>query len=842
MLVGGSTAINLDTRDVTGSDRAKVIPAILLVIFVVLALLLRALVAPVLLIIANVLSFGATLGISALVFEYVFDFPASDPSTSLIGFVFLVALGIDYSIFLMTRVREESIRQGTHPGILKGLSATGGVITSAGIVLAATFAALGVIPILFLAQIGFIVAFGVLLDALVVRSLLVPALSYDIGRCHLVALEAVARDRPRRRRDAADAAGRRIVHGPSAGDVPVSTATCPWTIAEDSNKKSGLTVCLLRRDDGRVPTTTRVPQADRTRAMRLRLLEATIELLVERGFSGTSTTLVSERAGVSRGAQLHHFPTKNDLVVAAVEHLTELRGLELEQAVGRLPHGAGRTRAVVRMLGDHFSSPVFAAALELWVAARTDEQLLAAVAPLEQRVGRETHRLTVEALGVDESRPGTRELVQGTLDLVRGLGLADTITDDTRRRRRILDHWADGPRPGAGGGPMNDVLDRVLADLGTEGDRLDDLVSGLPDDALRTPTPAAGWDVATQVAHLAWTDEAALLAATDRAGWDALVTEAARRPGRVRRPRPRSRADASHRPTCSPAGAPRGRRWPTRCATYPDGDADAVVRPADVGDVDGDGTVHGDLGPLPRRPRGAGRRARRSPTGSATSPTSASAPATSRSPSTASSRRPTEFRVELTAPSGDLWAWGDEDAGQSVRGSALDFCRLVTQRVHRGDTDLVAQGRDANAWLEIAQCFAGPPGEGRRAPMTEPLRIGNCSGFYGDRLSAMREMLEGGPARRADRRLPRRAHDADPRQGRDEGRLAGLRPDLRTPGRGLPRPRAGARHPDRRQRRRAQPGRAGRPAARGRPRARPGPGGRPRRGRRPARPSRSRAR
>lgn len=182
VLVGGSTAINLDTRDVTGEDRAKVIPAILLVIFVVLALLLRALVAPVLLIVANVLSFGATLGISALVFEHVFDFPASDPSTSLIGFVFLVALGIDYSIFLMTRVREEAIRQGTRPGILKGLSATGGVITSAGVVLAATFAALGVIPILFLAQIGFLVAFGVLLDALVVRSLLVPALAYDIGR------------------------------------------------------------------------------------------------------------------------------------------------------------------------------------------------------------------------------------------------------------------------------------------------------------------------------------------------------------------------------------------------------------------------------------------------------------------------------------------------------------------------------------------------------------------------------------------------------------------------------------------------------------------------------------
>lgn len=196
--------------------------------------------------------------------------------------------------------------------------------------------------------------------------------------------------------------------------------------------------------------TTRVPQADRTRAMRARLLEATVELLVERGFTGTSTTLVSERAGVSRGAQLHHFPTKNDLVVAAVEHLTELRGAELAEAVAQLPTGKRRTRAVVEMLGDHFASPVFTAALELWVAARTDEALLAAVSPLEQRVGRETHRLTVTALGADESRPGVRELVQATLDLVRGLGLAATITDDSARRRRILREWAD-------------VLDKELA-------------------------------------------------------------------------------------------------------------------------------------------------------------------------------------------------------------------------------------------------------------------------------------------------------------------------------------------------------------------------------------------
>jgi AcrR family transcriptional regulator len=186
----------------------------------------------------------------------------------------------------------------------------------------------------------------------------------------------------------------------------------------------------------------RVPQEERTRAMRARLMEATVELLVERGFSGTSTTLVSERAGVSRGAQLHHFPTKNDLVVAAVEHLTEVRGAELAAAARALPTGAKRTRAVLRMLGDHFTSPVFTAALELWVAARTDEALLAAVGPLELRVGRETHRLTVELLGADESAPGVRELVQATLDLVRGLGLAGTISDDARRRGRILDQWA----------------------------------------------------------------------------------------------------------------------------------------------------------------------------------------------------------------------------------------------------------------------------------------------------------------------------------------------------------------------------------------------------------------
>ncbi len=194
----------------------------------------------------------------------------------------------------------------------------------------------------------------------------------------------------------------------------------------------------------RVTTSTaRVPQEERTRVMRQRLLDATVECLVEFGWSGTSTTLVSQRAGVSRGAQLHHFPTKNDLVLAAVEHLSEVRGAELRDAATRLPEGGRRTRAVLGMLADHFTSPVFTAALELWVAARTDATLRGALAPLEQRIGREVHRSTVELLGVDESRPGARELVQATLDLTRGLGLANTITDDTARRGRILDHWAD---------------------------------------------------------------------------------------------------------------------------------------------------------------------------------------------------------------------------------------------------------------------------------------------------------------------------------------------------------------------------------------------------------------
>lgn len=181
-LVGGVTATAVDTNQASIHDRNLIIPLVLAVILVILMLLLRSVLAPVLLILTTVLSFGTALGVAALVFNGVFRFPGADPAVPLYGFVFLVALGIDYNIFLMTRVREEAVRHGTREGILRGLTITGGVITSAGLVLAATFAALSVIPILFLVQIAFIVAFGVLLDTFVVRSLLVPALATDIGR------------------------------------------------------------------------------------------------------------------------------------------------------------------------------------------------------------------------------------------------------------------------------------------------------------------------------------------------------------------------------------------------------------------------------------------------------------------------------------------------------------------------------------------------------------------------------------------------------------------------------------------------------------------------------------
>ena len=180
-LVGGGSAFYLDTKTASTRDSKVIIPIVLVVVFVILMLLLRALVAPLLLIGTVVLSFGAALGISALLFEYVFGFAGTDPGFPLFAFVFLVALGIDYNIFLMTRVREETINHDTRRGSLVALSSTGGVITSAGLVLAATFLVLGSIPLVFLAELGVAVALGVLLDTMIVRSVLVTALNLDLG-------------------------------------------------------------------------------------------------------------------------------------------------------------------------------------------------------------------------------------------------------------------------------------------------------------------------------------------------------------------------------------------------------------------------------------------------------------------------------------------------------------------------------------------------------------------------------------------------------------------------------------------------------------------------------------
>jgi RND superfamily putative drug exporter len=181
-LVGGTTAVNLDIRQAATHDRELIIPLILLVVFLILGLLLRAVTAAVVLIGTVVLSYFAALGVSALVFNHLFHFGGSDTSFPLFVFVFLVALGIDYNIFLMTRVREEALAHGARRGALTGLSATGGVITSAGFVLAGTFAVLGTLPVTFLAELGFAVAFGVLLDTIIVRSVLVTALNLDLGR------------------------------------------------------------------------------------------------------------------------------------------------------------------------------------------------------------------------------------------------------------------------------------------------------------------------------------------------------------------------------------------------------------------------------------------------------------------------------------------------------------------------------------------------------------------------------------------------------------------------------------------------------------------------------------
>lgn len=184
------------------------------------------------------------------------------------------------------------------------------------------------------------------------------------------------------------------------------------------------------------------PRQDRSRATRQKLLEAAVDSLAAVGYSASSVAVVAARAGVSRGAAQHHFPTRADLFAAAVEYMTEVRLAEIRRQAGALPGGAGRTEAIVGMLADVHTGPLFRAALHLWVAASTEEPLRRQIVALESHVGRQAHRALLEVLAVDEQTPGVRETVQGVLDLARGLGLADLLTDDSVRRRGIVRQWS----------------------------------------------------------------------------------------------------------------------------------------------------------------------------------------------------------------------------------------------------------------------------------------------------------------------------------------------------------------------------------------------------------------
>lgn len=187
----------------------------------------------------------------------------------------------------------------------------------------------------------------------------------------------------------------------------------------------------------------REPQQDRSRVTRARLLESAVSCLAELGWSGATVTVVAEHAGVSRGAAQHYFPTREDLFTAALEHMAEVRLAEIRGEAARRSVGVVvPTADVVGLLVRLYTGPLFRAALQLWAAAAASEALRELVVPLEARLGREAHRAAVELLGADESVPGVHEAVQATLDLARGLGLADTLTDDSRRRTRIIAQWA----------------------------------------------------------------------------------------------------------------------------------------------------------------------------------------------------------------------------------------------------------------------------------------------------------------------------------------------------------------------------------------------------------------
>ncbi|NVI98890.1 TetR/AcrR family transcriptional regulator [Myxococcus sp. AM009] len=206
-----------------------------------------------------------------------------------------------------------------------------------------------------------------------------------------------------------------------------------------------LAFLILGSHPGRVSEASGTPgrqEQERSRVTRQRLMEAAIGALSELGWAGATMTVIAERAGVSRGACQHHFPTRADLVAAAVEYVGHQQVEAVLRKAAQLPADARRTEAILHMLAGIYLSPVFTAAVQLWVAAVADSELRAQLAPLEARVGREFHRLTVRLLGVDDSVAEVRELIQGTLDLIRGLALANLLRDDSARRKKVLHRWA----------------------------------------------------------------------------------------------------------------------------------------------------------------------------------------------------------------------------------------------------------------------------------------------------------------------------------------------------------------------------------------------------------------
>ncbi|MDZ7928976.1 MULTISPECIES: TetR/AcrR family transcriptional regulator [Rhodococcus] len=187
----------------------------------------------------------------------------------------------------------------------------------------------------------------------------------------------------------------------------------------------------------------REPKQDRSRVTRQRLLEATIDSLAEQGWVATTVGVVAERAGVSRGATQHHFPTREDLITGALEYMFDTRMDSARREAQEIPAGPGRTKLVVERLVEYYTGPMFKAALQVWTAASADPELRDRIVPLEERFGRRAHKMAVENLGVDDNDPVTHRLVQATLDLARGLGLADVLTDDARRRAEVVRSWAE---------------------------------------------------------------------------------------------------------------------------------------------------------------------------------------------------------------------------------------------------------------------------------------------------------------------------------------------------------------------------------------------------------------